>query len=314
MEYIYLAAACGFFGFQFIFSKLYQRRTDGTLHAALWSALLSMVAMFLFFIPYNLILHGHVLVTNPAAWMWGCAYAVCGVVCSVCTLLAMKTGSVSAVVVYCLLGGMVLPALYGIFFEHEQPSVWRWIGLAVLTVAILPPMFLNGKKADTEAHSTKDRVIYVICSLLVFLTNGGVSIITTVASRYALDEACTDTDFLLICSALRLAMAAVLVAVVSLSRKQFLPVDRKTGRSAAGIVMLLLFGILLCYTVLNGMGNVFNLLCAKTMDATIQYPVISASCIVISTVAAYFIFKEKPGRGDLIGVILSIIGIVLCVF
>lgn len=315
MEYLYLAGACAFFSVQFIFSKLYQRRTDGTLHAAMWSNLLGALAMLVIFFPANLIGSGRLLFATPSAWLWGLAYAACGVVCGACTILAMKHGSVAAVTVYTLLGGMVLPFIYGVLALGEQPSVWRYIGTVILVVSILPPLFMNGKTGTGEQRSVRSRITFAVCVALIFLTNGGVSVITTASQRDPAMAAVNSTDFLLVTAVLRMAAAAVLIAILSAKqRRAFVPTDTRTGKPVTALVLGLLAGILFVYAACNGIGNVFNLECAKTMDASLQFPIISAACIVLSAVWALIFFREKPSKGDLISIALSIVGIVLYMF
>lgn len=316
MEYIYLACACGFFSIQFVFMKMYQNRTDGTLHAAMWAALLSALSMLVIFFPANLIGSGHLLAVVPSAWMWGTIYAVCGVVCGACTILAMKHGSVAAVTVYTLLGGMVLPFLYGVLALGEQPSLWRYVGTAILIVSILPPLFMNGKTGTGEQRSVRSRITFAVCVALIFLTNGGVSVITTASQRdEAMKAAMNETDFLLVTAILRAVMALVLIVVLSLKQRRSLrPTDTRTGKPAALAIIALLIGIILVYSAFNGIGNFFNLACAKTMDASLQFPIISAACIVLSAVWALIFFREKPSKGDLISIALSIVGIALYMF
>ena len=316
MEYVYLACACGFFSIQFIFTKLYQKRTDGTLHAAMWCTLLSALSMLVIFFPANLIGSGRLLAIAPTAWLWGSIYAVCGVVCGACTILALKHGSVAAITVYTLLGGMVLPFLYGVLALGEQPSVWRYIGTAILIVSILPPLLMNSKPAGGEKRSLRSRITFTVCVILIFLTNGGVSVVTTASQRdEAMQAVMNETDFLLVTAILRVVLAAAIIVALSLrQRRSLMPTDAHTDKPATLAVLGLLAGIILVYSAFNGIGNFFNLACAKTMDASLQFPIISAACITLSALWALLFFREKPSKGDLIGIVLSLAGIVLYIF
>jgi drug/metabolite transporter (DMT)-like permease len=227
----------------------------------------------------------------------------------------MKHGSVAAVTVYTLLGGMVLPFIYGVAALGEQPSLWRYIGTVILIVSILPPLFMNGKTGTGEKHSLRSRITYAVCVSLIFLTNGGVSVITTASQRDPSMATVGSTDFLLTTAILRAAVAVVLIACLSAKqRRAFVPTDIRTGKPVTVLVLGLLAGILLLYAACNGVGNVFNLECAKTMDASLQFPIISAACIVLSAVWALIFFREKPSKGDLISIALSIAGIALYMF
>ncbi|MBO7659657.1 MAG: EamA family transporter [Clostridia bacterium] len=321
MPYLLLAGACLFFSIQFIFPKLFQRRTDGTVHAATWSNLMNGIAMFAIFFAIN----GFTLAFSRSSVLFAVVYSLSSIVCTVASLIGMTVTSVAAITFYTLLGGVVLPFFYGVAVLGEKPSVWRWTGAALLVAALLIPFVLDNisaKKNKSQADSgdipgdrkTPSKLKIILCAAGVFVTNGLISIVTTAAMREP--DAVSDRDFLLIATLIRIACSLAMLAFFWIRNKTRtpLPIDTRTGHPAGGKVMLLLFFFCFCYALLNGAGNLCSLNCAKQMDASLQYPVISAACIIFSAVIGFLIFREKPSKGSLIGIAVSVVGIILFIF
>ena len=315
MEYGFLAGACICFSLQFIFSKLFQRRTDGTVHASMWSNLLSGISIFLIFFCIN---GFKVAVTGGSAAL-AVLYAASSIICTCASLIGMTSTTVAVITLYTLLGGVILPFFYGVIALGERPSVFRWTGVSLLILASIAPYVINNaldKKAGAErTGSTRSgRIKAAVCCALVFLTNGLISIATNAAER--IPDPVGSNDFLLFSTVLRILAAAVLLIIITVRKKSSvsLPVDPASGAPVTSKAFLILFVISFFYAALNGAGNLFSLTCAKTMDASLQFPIISAACIVFSAIIGLVIFREKPGKGDLVGIVLAVAGIVFSIF
>lgn len=318
MEYAFLAGACICFSFQFIFSKLFQRRTDGTLHASMWSNLLSGISLFAVFFCINVCINGLKPGFNPVSFGLASVYALSSIVCTCASLAGMSVTTVAAITLYTLLGGVVLPFFYGIIMLSERPSAFRFTGVFLLVAATVIPYIVNSfsekKDAGDSRSNSKQKIKAAVCCAVVFLTNGLISIVTTAATR--VNDALSEYDFLLQGTAVRIAVSVIIIIVLTLrSRsKNPLPKDAGEGKEVSAKIFFLLTVFSFFYAMLNGAGNIFSLNCAKTMDASLQYPVISASCIVISAVTGLVLFKERPAKGDIAGICLSVVGIVFTIF
>ncbi|MBP1587838.1 MAG: hypothetical protein ILO53_05485 [Clostridia bacterium] len=348
MPYVFLAGACICFSLQFIFTKLFQNRAGGTIAAGTWNSILSGVAMFAIFFVMN----GFAISFSASSVLFGLVYSVSSIVCTVASVIGLSCAGVGLITFYTLLGGMVLPFAYGILFLGERPSVFRWIGAALLLAALVIPLVIPaasgslvgqgasdaqstsktqdtseaqgdskaqgsrsntpGSRSNTPGSVPRRPLKLILCSAAVFLSNGFVSISTTAAMRA--NDAVGERDFLLTATMIKIAICLALLAFTGIRRRALLPEDQKTGSAVSPTVFLLLFAICCGYAALNGAGNIFNLSCARTMDASLQYPVISAACIILSALFGLLFFKEKPRRGDVIGIAVSMAGIILFAF
>lgn len=316
MEYFLLAGACICFSVQFIFSKLFQKRTDGTVHASMWSNLLSGTAMFIIFFCINGFKIGFSWTSAGLALI----YALSSIICTCASIIGMTSTTVAAMTLYTLLGGVVLPFFYGVIRLGEHPSVFRWIGVSLMVSAAVIPYVINSfekKEIQTgnAGPSAKNRKLTAaVCCALVFLTNGLISIATKAAST--VEDAIGENDFMLLGTVVRIAGSVLILIFLALKAKSKnpLPVDPITNAPANAKAFTILFLISFFYAVLNGAGNIFSLNCAKTMDASLQFPIISAACIIFTAVIGLIAFKEKPGKGDLIGIVIATAGIIFSIF
>ena len=313
MEYLYLAGACLCFSAQFIFSKLFQKRTDGTLHASMWSNLLSGVSLFAIFFFLNGFRIGF---TWPSALL-ALLYALSSIACTCASIIGLGAASVAVITLYTLLGGVVLPFFYGVISLGERPSVFRWIGVSLLIGAAVLPYVINSSKKQEQANDTSDRkkkLTAAICCAGVFITNGLISIATKAAS--IIENPVSENDFLLLGTVIRIAGSVLILGILMVGKKKRnpLPLDPGTGAPVGVKALLILCVISLCYAYLNGAGNICSLNCAKTMDASLQFPVISAACIICSAIIGFLLFRERPTKGDLAGITAAVAGIIFSIF
>jgi multidrug transporter EmrE-like cation transporter len=80
-----------------------------------------------------------------------------------------------------------------------------------------------------------------------------------------------------------------------------------------GKVFLLIFGIVGAYTVLNSMGNIFSIRAAAVpgMQSSVQFPLLNALIMILTSILGRIVFKEKIGKRDLISIALLVGGILL---
>jgi len=310
MEYLLLFGACLFFSLQFIFQKFFERRTLSGLGICLWNVLVCGIITAIFMIVKTGELPQNV---TSAAFLYALLYSVSGIVCSVASIAAMHCGNVAVITTYCLAGGMVLPYFYGILQLGESTGLFKWLGIAVLCFSLVPAVMV---KSEGTEHSKKENIWFFVLCILIFLTNGLVSIFSKMhqISPAAIDE----NHFVCLSALIRLAIVLVLqfalAAVQSLKGKKDVLKSAfwEIGRSKmSGKLFLLLIVLSGSYAVCNAIGNLFSLRCMMTMDASIQFPVLSAVVIILTALFGRVIFKEKITRNTLISLVLSAIGIAL---
>ncbi|MBQ8510224.1 MAG: EamA family transporter [Clostridia bacterium] len=311
MEYLLLLIACTFFSLQFIFQKLFKSRTIGGLTVCFWNLTICSAVSIMFL----LIKSGLPREFNLTAFLWIVLYSASGIVCSLASITAMGCGKVSTVSTYCLIGGVIIPFLFGIGVLGESAGVMKWLAIVVLCLSLLPSFL----KKETNGIAETNKPKFALCCILVFLTNGLVSVFSKLhqISPGAIDE----DSFILIGAMLRCAAALLILTAFALLRRSkgekgafravFWEIGTRPMTPKQFILLILFAGT---YAVCNTLGNLFSLRCMVTMDASIQFPLISGVTIILSAVLGRVCFREKISRDTWVSLILSMAGIVLFMF
>lgn len=309
MDYLLLLGACFFFSLQFIFQKLFEQMTKSGLSVCLWNVFMSCTVSALFL----LIKAGFPQKITGAALVIAALYAASSLVCTVSSIGAMRFGSISVISTYCLAGGMVLPFFYGIIFLEEPSSIWKWLGIIVLCTSLFPSVAASGK--DSEKSDSKSRTRFFILCILIFFSNGFVSIFSKMhqISKSAIDE----NHFVMIASVITLTAALILKLISATSksandknafRNEFVEIGSCKMTVLLFVILIVLSG---GYAICNAVGNLFSLACMVTMDASIQFPVLSAVIIIFSAIFGRVFFREKFTKPTIISLLLAVAGIAL---
>ena len=301
MEYIYLFIACAFCALQFIFQKLFEERTKGGLTVCLWNALVcTLVTMIVLVIRSGIPAESNGYVILIAA-----LYSASGLICTIASITAMSRGNVASLGTFCLAGGMILPFVHGIFALHEEAGLFKWLGIVVLLLSLSPSVMAKQSKMDTR---------FAFYASVVFVTNGLVSIFSTMHQKSP--QAIDGDGFRFIASAIRLAAAAVIILAIAAANKAkgekhvLKSAIWEIGREKTTKVLFLLLLIFAgAYAVCNTLGNIFSLRCLLTMDASLQFPILSAVVIVLTALFGRIFFGEKITRNTWISLAMSVAGI-----
>lgn len=297
---------------QFVFSKLYQRNSDGSINSSMW--------MNLFYAVYSIIMFGVAVAFSPSvsepALVYGFVYSVSGIAAMLFAVIGMGYGNVSPITTFMYLGSMILPFVYGVAILGESLTVTKIIAILLMTAALVPNL-ITGKKS-TSISDPKRKLIYTLILLAVFMANGFVSI--TSKAHQISSEAVSTNDFMFIVSLMQFVMTM---------SGTLIPAAVRSSKNKTGFVKTLFSGVgknysvkgiavaALCsfaFGVCNALANVFSLTCAKTMPSSVQYPVLSATVIVFTVFAAWLVYKEKPKTKDILSIILSVAGVIIFIF
>lgn len=308
MHYLYLLIACLFFALQFIFQKFYQRRALSTIRVCLWCQFFSSTAVVI----WMAVTSGIPTSVSLPALILALLCALATLVCSACTIFAMARGPVGVVSFFCLIGSMIIPFFYGVFFLSEQASIAKWIGIAVLTVSVMLPMLIDrGKKGEKKAGAT----YYLLC-IVIFLANGFANVFSKM--HQICPEPMTASGFVLLGALLRILIAALLLLGMAVHLKKrgeqnvLRTVFVEVGKQPmTGKLFVLLVTFSAAYSICNALGNVFSLKCMNVMDASMQFPILSAIVIVMSSILGRIFFKERITRGVALSLVATGVGVLL---
>ncbi len=316
MEYVYLFGASFCFSIQFIFNKLFESRSNGTYNAGMWSCLATAICMLAYLLPAG----GFTFAVSASALTCSLLYTLSSLLCSGVTILALHRGKIAVVTTYMLLGGLVLPFVWGIIAYGEALTVTKAIGVVVLMLSMAASLLLDLGQKNDDAQKQGGGLLFHFYCFILFLTNGVVSIATTQSQKAA--DAVSADDFLLLCKVETAIAAALILLVIGIVKMKngekrgianaFVGIARDGGKMTLKLFVILLVSCAL-YAVCNGLGNILSLNCAQTMDASIQFPVISAVVIVLGALLGWIIYHEKLEKKDWVSLVLAAVGIVFFV-
>ncbi len=235
--------------------------------------------------------------------------AIVAVLCSTYNFIGFKImalGSLSVFMMFLMLGGMMLPYLFGIFYLDERVSVFRIIGLVLLVVSMAFPV-LARRDTDGNEKSKKTNFIFFILCALVFCLNGGVSIASKIHQISAeTHETCSSANFSVISNSISAVISGIALIIINAFEKNR---AEKRNTEAVSVFKNVKPGFIAAVTfgqaAFGGISYVLQLFSASHVDASMLYPMITGGSVVLSALAGFVFFREKPDRLSFIGLAIS---------
>ena len=271
--YFMLILATVLFGCQMFFNQQFQRLRGNTLQASLVFSTYTHVTIFFMMLCIN---------GFRMEWSWfsvGLAFvrAAMDVTYGYCSIKALACANLSVYTTFAMLGGMLLPFVYGITAGAEALTAAKVFSCLCICLAL----FLTVERGK----QSKKSIFYYAC---VFILNGLYGVLTTIHQKFP-DLAVDPQSFSAMGS---LFTATIAVGLSLLIVKQF-PALRKPEIKYAG-----LFG------VFCGIGNLLLLIALVHVNASVQYPIITGGTMVVSTVIC-LIRRETLTWRDAVGTAIA---------
>jgi drug/metabolite transporter (DMT)-like permease len=280
-----------------MFSKGYQMKTENSmLQTLIFTALMS----FGIVMEFSSIQRFTLSFTWPS-FLYACIYAILIIVCEITSLKAFGLGKVSIVTLFVLIGGVALPFIYGVVILGEELTVSK--GFAVLLMFLSFVMSLYEKKSKSgsdELSKTRKKWLFIIACVLVFLSNGFISIV--IKAHQSGSNIVSETNFLILTSLISLCISLVLI--VFLARKSSI-------KQVARTVPIKGVWLALGYAICNGTGTLLSMISARTLPSSIQFPMISGGVVALTAFLSIFIYKEKFYLWNYAGIGLTIFSVIL---
>ena len=168
MQYFLIVLSTLFVAGQFTFNKMYQKYVvKSTAALLLFPVLTGIIAVALF-----LSLNGFSLAFGAFSFGIAVGEAIVLTLCMLCGIFVVKFGRVSVYTVFMMLGGMLLPFIYGLIFLGEPLSVFKIIGILVLVAGLIGIRAYMRTQTDIETivnYGITYLNICILCSFGVFV-------------------------------------------------------------------------------------------------------------------------------------------------
>lgn len=305
--YLILMAAVILMALQFSSSKAYEKRCGSGARASLRFSALSGGISALVCLAVALIT-GESLRITPYSLLLAAAIAV---LCCTYTFIGfriMKIGTLSVFTLFLMLGGMLLPYLFGVLFLEESVSLWRIIGVILLTLSLVFPV-LGRKQSGQSAGG-----LFLLLCGAVFLLNGGVSICSKLHQINTAFDTADSATFSMLANALNCLISTAGWVVLTIREKRLAKNVSQPSRTEGNASLSSVSWILAAGAACNGISYILQLISAGKLPASVMYPMITGGNVVLSALAGLLFFREKPDRLSTLGLTLTFAATFLFLF
>lgn len=291
------------YSIQFVFTKYYQKEKGASFfYSTIYSAITCFVA-----IPFFLILSKGKIEFTWFSFLIACVFALDCILCAVFGAKVLSKANLSVYSLFLMLGGMLLPLVYG-FFIGEEFTIFKGFAVVLVVIAVLFTLQKEeGKRSDW---------ITIICFLLIFITNGVVGILTYVHQRSVL-EIVSSPAFLFLCNAMQCILSILLILGIFLYGKSKSPKILEIKNSSTDRVVnnkkswLIAIGAAVAYALVHSIATLCTTMTAKYVDPGVQSTIITGGCMVMSAVFG-LLFGEKIIRKTVVSLLFAVAG-TICV-
>lgn len=285
LNYVLVLASTVLLAFEFAFSRKYQTMEGTAAAAGLRFNLLTGLLTALIFFG----LSGFRVEFSPFSLVMAALTALCGTAYNVLSFRVLKAGGMALYSMFLMLGGMLLPYFYGVLFLEESISLLRILGVAVIAVAVV----LSGRAEYRFSGS-----ICLLCAA-VFVLNGFVSIFSKLHQIDTTHAPISTTAFVMYSGLARALFSGG--ALLALGRKAEKPVSAPVH----------ILGVAAAAAAISGVSYLLQLTGARTLPATVLYPMVTGGSIIFSALSGKVFFKEKLSRCQLLSIALCFLGTLL---
>lgn len=196
----------------------------------------------------------------------------------------------------------LISALSGVMFFDESLGWAQIAGIALMLAS-----FVLAAKSDGDEK--KANLKWLFLCLIAFVATGGIGVMQKVhqSSEYRNEL----NAFLIIAFISSAVLCAIFAALLKRRESRFADAKEKGNKSKKQFWLLL--GIMIASGACVAVNNKFNLYLSGVMDSAVFFPIVNGGGLVLTTLAAVLLFKEKLSKKQWIGVVLGIASVVfLC--
>lgn len=280
LYYGIIVAAVVMFGLQFFMNQDYEKKNGNDLPASMVFIFGSSIAGFLVLLAINKFKFEFTYYTLFMAIIT----ALNMIACLFCSLKSFARINLSLYSIFSMLGGMLLPFFVGTIFYDEKLTLAKVLCFVVVTLA-LAVTFQKGK-------SNKGFIYYAG----IFVFNGMSGVLSTIFQKSTYEK--TSAAGYSVLSALMTVVIAGVFILFNLKKTKMPAKNSYLSLAGNGI--------------LNKIANFLLLIALAHVPASVQYPMVTGGVMIVSTILGFFT-PNKPGKREIISLVLSFVGIMLLV-
>lgn len=193
----------------------------------------------------------------------------------------------------------VLTALSGFFFFGESIGILQIIGIALMVGSFI---FAAEKKSDEK----KGGAIWLLFCVFAFISTGSIGFMQKI--HQSSEHKGELNTFLVVSFAISFIFALTMALIFSKKEKK--PLLEKDNN---GKIIWLFVGIMVLSGICVGTNHKLNLALSGEIPSAVFFPVVNGGNLVLTTLSALILFREKLNKKQWIGVILGVLSVLfLC--
>ena len=290
MDYLMLLMAVLLLAGDFVINKLYQKKVGADVRAVLlFNCVNGLLTAGIFFV-INGILNGFSFEFQWFSLLMASSMAIFGLLYNFIGFRMLRDGNMASYTLFLMTGGMVLPYVVGLIGLNEPFSVLRTIGLMVIFAGVF----------CANTPKTRPNKKYLLMGGAVFVLNG---LVSTVSKLHQIENAIPTVS-----SASFVMLAGLARCICCFIALVFMKKEAETHAPKRNMLVYLIA----VSALFGGVSYLFQLIGAKSLPATVLYPIITGGSIIFSALAGRIFFKERILKPTLIGICLCFVG--TCMF
>ncbi|MBE7085825.1 MAG: hypothetical protein E7366_01570 [Clostridiales bacterium] len=264
----------------------------------LFNALITLVWVFAL-LAYNGIFSGGLQSVSSKTWIYALVYSLTLSGFIFFKTMAMATGPISLTsLVGC--ASFILTAIFNATYWKETLGLFDLLGIALMFVCVLMITYTGGGNSEKNLKS-KLSLPWKIYSVFYFLFSGAVGIIFRLHQYVA----AAHTNEMMIFAAVLASILLLLLFLIT-KKKHKEKAQKGTPMSAWKPILWTALGCGLVSCIYNRM----NIYLSGVLPAALFAPIYNGGMVILSFFAGWWLFKEKPRKIQLFGVIVGLLSII----
>ena len=281
MYYFIITLATLMFSLQFMFNNGFQKENGSSVFQSFNLSLYTSV----FGLIILLIINGFKFEITWFSFVVAIVYSIVILLLNYATIKAFSYANLSVYSVFSMIGGMILPFLYGVLTGEEFKLI-RVACCILITLSILMTI--------TDSNQSKKAIKYYIA---VFFLNGSVAVISSFHQGF--ENLCTDSSSFLMLT--KIITAIMCIPLMLMQKERQFKINKKSVFYCFGIAGL------------NSLANLLLLISLLHLPTSVQYPIVTGGTIVFSTIIDK-IRKVKVSNKEVIAALVALMASILMAF
>lgn len=290
MAYTLIILSAFFTSLYFVFTKMYQKTEGTSAYAGFrFTGASGLITVIVFWCAngFSMELSLYSLLMAFLQSAFTTAYTLV-------SLHLMKMGTMALYTLFLMTGGMIVPYYMGLLFLDEPSTLIKTIGLVVTVIGVV----------ITNISKEKINFKLLVLCILVFFFNGGVSTVSKLHQVEKVYETVGTNDFIILTGFAKVVISCV--AMIFFRNTKEVSPEFESKRKTLHWIFPCIFAV-----AVSSVSSYIQLDGARTIDASIIYPIITGGTIVFTALCARLFFKEKLSKSVIASILLCSLGIVL---